>query len=162
METKILKNNTAEDKHETIDRKDFMRQVGIGFGAIVLMNCLQSCGESEIPDPNPGTGTGLDFELNLNQAANAALNSKGGFLVVSDKKVIIARTLSDSFIAVASVCTHEGTTIAYRSASNDFRCPNHGSEFTAAGAVQVGPAAAALTKYKTSFDATSNILRIFS
>ena len=148
-------------KKNTIERKEFMRQVGIGFGAILLTNCLTACSDMEIPDPMPGIGGDkLDFTLNLNQMANNSLNSKGGFVV--SQNVIIARTLlDDNFLAVAAACTHEGIIISYRANSNDFKCPKHGSEFTSAGAVQAGPATAALTKYKTAFDKTANTLRIF-
>ena len=91
--------------------------------------------------------------------ANSKLNTAGGFVV--SQNVIVARTLDNNFLAVASSCTHQGTTISYRANTNDFKCPNHGSEFTATGAVQTGPATAALTKYKTAFDKTANTLRIF-
>jgi cytochrome b6-f complex iron-sulfur subunit len=155
-----VKSPKVQKKSNTIERKEFMKQVGIGFGAILLTNCLTSCGETEIPDPMPGGGGDkIDFTLNLNIAANNSLNTKGGFVV--SNKVIIARTLADTFIAVASSCTHQGTTINYRPATNDFLCPNHGSQFTAVGGVQVGPATAALVKYKTAYDATAKTLRIF-
>jgi cytochrome b6-f complex iron-sulfur subunit len=69
----------------TIDRKEFMRQVGLSFGAIMLMNCLQSCSDGgEIPDPNPNTSTGkVDFTININDATYSALKTKGNFVVVS-------------------------------------------------------------------------------
>lgn len=146
----------------TIDRKDFLKQVGVGFGAIVLMNCLQSCGETEIPDPNPGGNSGkVDFSVDISATANKALQTKGGFLVVSDQKVIIARTLADNWIAVSSVCTHESTTVKYISGSSIFQCPNHGSEFKENGAVSKGPAASALKKYNVTFTANTNTLRVF-
>jgi cytochrome b6-f complex iron-sulfur subunit len=163
METQtpvLKKENTSARKENTIERKEFMRQVGIGFGAILLTNCLTACGDTEIPDPMPGTGGDkLDFTLNLNLSGNTKLNTAGGFVV--SQNVIIAKTLDNNFLAVASGCTHQGTTISYRANSNDFKCPNHGSEFTAVGAVQLGPATAALAKYKTAFDKTANTLRIF-
>ena len=74
----------------------------------------------------------------------------------------MAHTNSDTFIAVSSACTHEGTTIDYRAGSNDFLCSNHQSEFTATGAVQKGPATKALTKYNTSYDATAKTVRVFA
>lgn len=147
----------------TIDRKEFMRQVGIGFGAIMLMNCLQSCSDGgEIPDPNPGTSTKLDFTIDLKTTDYSGLKTKGGFAVVKAQNVIVAHTNVDTWIAVDSKCTHEQTTINYRAASNDFLCPNHGSVFTAVGAVTTGPATSALTRYNTSFDATNNTLRVFA
>ncbi len=161
METKMNNEITAG----TIGRKDFMKQVGLGVGAIMLMNCLQSCADTEIPDPNPGGGTGttgLDFTLKLNDMANQNLNSKGGFVVDKTNKVIVARTQDDTFLAVQSNCTHAGTELQYRSSQRDFYCNNHDSEFSETGAVQVGPATAALKKYNTSYDATANTLRIFA
>ena len=148
----------------TIERKEFMKQVGLSFGAIMLMNCLQACDTGDIPDPTtPNTNTGkLDITLDLNTTTYSSLLNKGGFVVVSSKGVIVAHTSSDTFIAVASACTHEGTTIGYRASSNDFLCPNHQSVFTSTGAVQTGPATKALTKYNTSYDATSKTLRVFA
>jgi cytochrome b6-f complex iron-sulfur subunit len=147
----------------TIDRKDFMKQVGIGFGAIMLMNCLQSCSETEIPDPNPVTSTGLDITIDLNTSTYSSLITKGNFAVITANKIIVARTndTNGTFIAVSSACTHEGRTIAYQSASNNFKCPLHGAEFAATGAVTKGPATVALKKYSTTFNETAKTLRIF-
>lgn len=153
---------TEIEKTNTIDRKDFLKQVGMGFGAIMLMNCLQSCSETEIPDPNPtGNTDKVDFSIDISAAGNTALNTKGGFLVVASKKIIIARTLADTWIAVSSVCTHEGSTIGYRASSNDFLCPNHQSTFSATGAVTKSPAATALKKYIVTYTANSNTVRVF-
>lgn len=155
-----------QEMTNTIDRKEFMRQVGLSFGAIMLMNCLQSCGDGgEIPDPNPTGNTGkLDFTININDAAYTSLKNKGNAVVVKAQNVIIARVndTNGSWIAVDSRCTHEQTTINYRSSSNDFLCPNHGSTFSSTGAATKGPATAALTRYNTSFDATNNTLRVFA
>jgi cytochrome b6-f complex iron-sulfur subunit len=152
----------TENKKNTLDRKDFLKQVGTGFGAIMLMNCIQACSSAEIPDPVGPINTGkIDFTVDINAAANSSLKTKGGFLVIKDKNVIVARTNDDNWIAVSSKCTHELTVIDYRAASNDFKCPNHGAEFKSTGAVQKGPAMSALTKYSTTFTANSGIVRIF-
>jgi cytochrome b6-f complex iron-sulfur subunit len=154
---------TKKIEQNTIDRKEFMRQVGLSFGAIVLMNCIQSCGDGgEIPDPNPITNTKLDFSIDLKTTDYSALKTKGTFTVMKAQNVIIAHTNDDTWIAVDSRCTHEQTTIGYRAASNDFVCPNHGSTFSSTGAVTKSPATAALTRYSTSFDATNNTLRVFA
>jgi cytochrome b6-f complex iron-sulfur subunit len=144
-----------------MDRADFLKQVGTGFGAIMLMNCIQSCGSSEIPDPTPPpTSNKLDFSININDVGSGALKNKGGFYIDKDRSIIIARTLDDNWIAVSSKCTHQQVELTYRGNSNDFRCPLHGSEFTAKGAVQKGPAAASLSVYKTAFTVNTNMLRI--
>jgi cytochrome b6-f complex iron-sulfur subunit len=147
----------------TIDRKEFMKQVGIGFGAILLMNCLQSCsGADEIPDPNPTSTTKLDFTIDLKTGTYSNLKTKGAFAVVSAQSVIVAHTNADTWIAVDAKCTHEQTIINYRATTNDFLCPNHNSEFTSTGGVQKGPATKALTRYNTSYDATNSTLRVFA
>jgi len=162
------KNIIETEKMEinTIDRKEFMRQVGLSFGAIMLMNCLQSCSDGgEIPDPNPNTSTGkVDFTININDATYSALKTKGNFVVVKVQNIIIARVndTNGSWIAVDSRGTHELTTIDYRSSSNDFYCPNHGSTFSSTGAATKGPAQSALARFNTSFDATNNTLRVFA
>ena len=169
LENSTTNRNTIDRNtidRNTIDRKEFIRQVGMSFGAIVLMNCLQSCGDgSEIPDPNAGGSTGkLDFTIDLNTAAYTSLKTKGNSVVVRAQNVIIARVndANATWIAVDSRCTHQQTTVDYRPATNDFLCPNHLSIFTATGAVTRGPATSPLTRYSTSFDATNNTLRIFA
>ncbi|MCA0365132.1 MAG: Rieske (2Fe-2S) protein [Bacteroidetes bacterium] len=149
-------------KTGTIDRKDFLKQVGVGFGAVMLMNCLQGCSETEIPDPNPGGNTGkVDFSIDISAQTYKALQTKGGYVVISDKKIIIARTLNDNWIAVSSECTHEGSTIKYVASSSIFQCPNHGAEFKESGAVSKSPAPSALKKYNVTFTANTNTLRVF-
>lgn len=154
---------TPATDSKTIDRKEFMKQVGISFGAIMLMNCIQSCsGGSEIPDPDPNGGSGkVDFTLDLTNSSYSTLKNKGGFVVVKPQNIIVAHTNADAFIAVSAICTHESATIGYRAATNDFLCPNHQSEFKADGSVQKGPATTALKKYSVSSDLTNNTVRIF-
>ncbi|GAB3509723.1 QcrA and Rieske domain-containing protein [Emticicia fontis] len=147
---------------KTIDRKEFMKQVGISFGAIMLMNCIQSCSGGDAPDPNPGGSTDkVDFTLDLTNATYTTLKNKGGFVVVKPQNIIVAHTNADAFIAVSAICTHESATIGYRAATNDFLCPNHQSEFKADGTVQKGPATTALKKYSVSSDLTNSTVRIF-
>ncbi len=148
---------------KTIDRKEFMKQVGMSFGAIMLMNCLQSCDAGgEIPDPNPGGSSGkVDFTIDLNNSSYSKLKNKGGYVVVKPQNIIVAHTNTDTFLAVSAICTHESATIDYRPATNDFLCPNHQSEFKADGTVQKGPATVALKKYLYSADLTNNTLRIY-
>lgn len=147
---------------ETIERSEFLKQVGIGFGAIMLMQCIQGCAESEIPDPNPTTGgTKLDITIDLNSSTYSSLKNKGGFAVITANKIIVAQTQNGTFLAVSSACTHAGTTVTYRANSNDFFCPNHGSVFKSDGSVQTGPATTALKRYNTSVDLSNNKLRIF-
>ena len=72
----------------------------------------------------------------------------------------MARTLSGGFVAVASACTHQGTTLQYVGSSHQFHCPLHGSNFSESGAVVNGPADQALQQFNTSL--TGQSLHVFS
>lgn len=160
-----MENNSlikSSEGKKTMERSEFLKQVGISVGAIVLMQCVQGCTEGEIPDPNPNINTGkVDITLDLNTSDYSALKTKGGFAYIKANGIIAAQTSAGAFIAVASACTHAGTTVNFRANTTDFYCPNHGSVFSSTGAVTTGPATAALKRFSTSFDATNNKLRIF-
>jgi cytochrome b6-f complex iron-sulfur subunit len=135
----------------TMDRKEFIRLAGGSAGWMLISSCMSGCSGSDV-SPAP---TNVDFTLDV---STGALATNGGSLNKSG--VIVAKTLSGSFIAVSAACTHEGTTIQFQSSNNNFRCPNHGAVFSTSGAVVNGPATKALTQYKTTLTGTS--LRVTS
>jgi cytochrome b6-f complex iron-sulfur subunit len=136
-------------------RKDFFTRVGFGAVAVLVPACIgglvTSCTNQEVP----AASTTVDFTLDISLGA---LATNGGYLVRDG--VIVARTLTGSFIAVSAACTHQGTTVDYSSADNGFICPNHGAQFSSTGLVTRGPATADLTQYNTAL--TGNSLRVFS
>lgn len=142
-----------------MDRKEFLAQLGLSSAAIFAGACLGGCSKDD-----GGTGSGVtppanvDFTINLADSGNAALNTAGGFIYQSG--IIIARTLSDTYLSVSQACTHEGTTVVWQAGNDRFFCPNHGSTFSTTGAVTNGPAGSALKRYNTSLTGTN--LRIFS
>lgn len=158
-----MNEQTITKAPKTMDRKEFMKHVGMSVGGIILLNCLQACTETEIPDPMQGGNTGkVDFTLDLNTAANNALNNGGGAVVNKSLNVIVARSQDKAtFFAVQSNCTHQGTEVVFQGNNNQFFCPNHSSRFQTTGAVINGPATSALKRYNTSFDASANTIRIF-
>ena len=138
-----------------MDRKEFLSLLGVGAAALIANGFLTSCSSKD----NPVTPAGsVDFTLNLTDSAYSALQTNGGYLYYDN--VIVARTKTGAFIAISAICTHAGGTVAYLSSSNTFRCPLHGSNFTAVGAVSNGPATTPLTQYKTSLN--GSILRVYS
>ena len=85
------------------------------------------------------------------------LSANGGFII--KEGVIVARTNTGTFIAVASACTHQGTNIDFNLSINSFVCPNHGSQFDTAGKVKNGPATQELKQFKTELNGA--MLRVF-
>ncbi|MBC8109808.1 MAG: Rieske (2Fe-2S) protein [Verrucomicrobia bacterium] len=159
-----------------MDRKEFLKSLGLSSAALMAVYCLgtvTSCSPAEenptpgTPPPNTGTPTGggtttggkIDFSLDLSAAANAPLQTKGGFLYVDS--IIVARSNSGDFVALSKSCTHAGTTIKFVPGSNNFNCENHGSNFNLDGSVINGPAGTSLKKYSTTFTVATNTLRVF-
>jgi cytochrome b6-f complex iron-sulfur subunit len=145
-------------------RYDFFSTLGITAGMIFMAPVVSSCSKDSASDPDTGGNNNnsnngsIDFTIDLSTSTYAALNSNGGSVVKSG--IIIARTSSGNFVALASACTHAGTTISFESNANRFHCSNHSSNFSLDGSVLNGPATSALKKYNTQLTGTN--LRIFA
>ncbi len=146
-----------------MERKDFLAALGLGAGSLVITSCLGACGKSDTgspsptPTPTPTPGTKVDFTLDV--STNSEINTKGWTIMNS---IIIAKNGS-AYIALSSVCTHQGNPITYNSTANNFPCSftgaGHGSVFDANGAKVQGPATSNLKKYSTTL--SGNSLRVF-
>ena len=144
-------------------RSEFFSALGISAGTVIFAPFLASCSkDSNItadPGPSPSGGGGaVDFTLDLTLPANSSLNNNGGSLIKSG--VIVARTSTGAYVAVASACTHQGVTIDFESGNNRFHCSGHGSNFGVNGSVINGPAVTALKMYNTLLTGTS--LRVYA
>lgn len=161
-------------KTTELSRGQFLKQLGLSSAALMSFYCLgtglTSCSSSS-EDPTPTTTTGgstntgltgttsgsIDFTIDLTNTTYAKLKTEGEFVYVADIIIVNAK---GTFVALSKICTHQGTTINYRSASNDFLCPNHGSQFKTDGTVLKDPATKALTVYKTELLNSNNSLRV--
>lgn len=150
-------------KTEQLNRGEFLRSLGMSSAALMAFYCmgtLTSCSKSS-SDPTPTSGTGTSTgtgTIDLTASGNSALKTEGGYIY--NGSMIVARVKGGSYVALSKACTHQGTNVQYRLSQNDFYCPNHGSEFSTTGAVEVGPAGTALTLYKTALSSDGNTLTI--
>ena len=143
-----------------MERKEFLNALGVSAASLFLATCLGGCsksGDAAGMGNNPPPPSNIDFTLDLNQPDNSNLGTNGGFIYKNG--VIVARTTSGSYIAVAMACTHQGTTVVFDGANNRFFCNNHGSSFSTTGAVNNGPASTNLKQYSTTL--TGRMLRVF-
>ena len=149
-------------------RGQFLKQLGLSGASLMAIYCMgttmSSC-SSKKDDPSPvapstggTTSTKIDFILDFTTADFSKLKTAGEFAIKGS--VIVVNSLG-TYVALSKVCTHEGTTIDYRKDSNDFLCPNHGSEFNIDGTVKKSPAASSLKTYKTEVQDSGNKLRVF-
>lgn len=150
-----------------MNRQQFFTVLGVSAGTVLFAPFLASCSKSSVLPTDSGTGGtpgGVDFTLDLTLPANSALTSSGGSIIQNG--VIVARTSTGAYVAVASVCTHQGYALAFDNTSTQFNCQNpaagHGSIFATNGSVFRGTATTALKVYTTQLTgATSTSLRVF-
>ncbi|MFZ9503137.1 MAG: ubiquinol-cytochrome c reductase iron-sulfur subunit [Cyclobacteriaceae bacterium] len=138
-----------------MDRSEFLKTLGTGTMAVCAVCGMISCSEEEDPVPPP---SGFDITLNIEESANAALKTVGGSIIKDN--LIIARTGTNTFVALSKSCTHAGVTVNYDHPNTRFVCNAHGSVFSTTGSVLEGPANRALTKFKTEFNSPN--LRVFA
>jgi cytochrome b6-f complex iron-sulfur subunit len=126
-------------------RRELIRNIAAGTTALFLVPTLLTSCEDDMPDPgdinNPDNGKLI---IDLNDSNYSNLSSTGGYVVKS--KVIIINT-GDEFVALSSVCTHQGCQVGYDPSSGNLPCPCHGSLYSISGSVLNGPAPDPLKKY---------------
>jgi cytochrome b6-f complex iron-sulfur subunit len=132
-------------------RQDFLNYMGLAAGGALVSTCVQACKTKTV-------NSAVNFTLDLNAPAQAALRTPGGAVVTNG--VIVARTSSGGYIALAAACTHEGGIVNFSASNNQFVCPRHNAQFSTSGAVLKGPARTPLTQYRT--EVRGNSLRVYT
>ena len=161
--------NQIEINQENMTRAAFLKNLGLGSSALMAFYCmgtLSSCSKAGDPTPvtgggttggttvNPATGK-IDFTLNI----ATTLAKVGDFTY--NGNIIVIRTDTKIFVALAKACTHQGTTVEYRADKKDIWCSNHGSVFNTNGTVALGPAGTALKSYNVELKTNDTEVRVF-
>ena len=134
-----------------MNRRELIRNIAAGTATLFIVPTAFTSCEKEDIDPDNGNGDPADetLTIDLNDSDFSNLGSEGGW-VVEDNTIII--NTGDDFIALSSVCTHEGCRVSYNHSETNLPCPCHGSVFSTTGAVLNGPASSALKKYDVTVD----------
>jgi cytochrome b6-f complex iron-sulfur subunit len=161
-------------KQETMKRGQFLKELGLSSSALLAFYCMGttmtacSTGSDDPAPTTPTTSTGLtgnadsskgavSFTLDLTNSNYSTLKTAGNFVIVDS---LIVANAKGTIVALSKACTHQGTTVSYRSAQNDFFCSNHGSEFSTTGAVEIGPATKALTVYQAQLSSDGKTVTV--
>lgn len=136
-----------------MDRKDFFSKALLGgtvlFFAPALLN---SCSKGSSPVPSNPSPTNPQV-IDLSSTTYSSLQTVGGYAYYGN--LIIIRTGQTSYVALSSICTHQGCTVGYSSSAKKLVCPCHGAQYNTSGAVLLGPASRALTNYTVTLNGTS-------
>jgi cytochrome b6-f complex iron-sulfur subunit len=151
----LRKQDIDQLKRIFMERREFVSNLGLTL-ALACTAGLAACskGGSDTPDPTPPGGSTPRLSLNL----TTDLPNVGDFKIAGG--VIIIRTSAGntaaSFSALSSTCTHQGCTVSnFNNSSKLIECNapcGHGSRYSTTGAVNTGPAAAALSAYTVKVD----------
>jgi cytochrome b6-f complex iron-sulfur subunit len=136
--------NTHKKNHEAVDRRDFLKKIWKGLGAlaglevIALVGAYLFTGERKLETYTPKqlieAGSPEKFKL------NSVTPFRGG-------RFYLARLEDGGFIALSLRCTHLGCSITWEEDKNRFVCPCHSSSFEITGDVKTPPAPKALDFY---------------
>ena len=123
-----------------MNRRDLIRSIAAGTATLFIVPSFVTSCEDDPEDPNT-----LIIDLADNKYSSLA--SVGGSIVESS---IIIMNTGDQFLALSSVCTHEGCEVSYNHGNSNLPCPCHGSVFNTTGSVLQGPASSPLRNYEVT------------
>jgi len=157
--------NVKMSKETEIDRRTFCIQACQAASCLALGSLVQACGgsggsgPSNVPQLSSVNGNVSGNTAVVQVASGSPLATVGGAAILfsSGGTFLVSRTGQETFAAVTAMCTHEACTITGFDNTN-YVCPCHGSTFTTAGRVVMGPATAPLRTFATQF--SNNVLTI--
>jgi cytochrome b6-f complex iron-sulfur subunit len=141
-----------------MNRRDLIRNIAAGSVTLfVVPAAITSCAKDD-PDPDVDPNADPDtLSIDLTDDKYSSLLSDGGFYI--EENVIVINN-GDGFIALSSVCTHNGCRVGYNHADGNLPCPCHGSIFSTTGSVLEGPAETALKKYDVTQEGDNLIIAL--
>ncbi|MEO5675025.1 MAG: Rieske (2Fe-2S) protein [Chitinophagales bacterium] len=134
-----------------MDRKEFIRLLGIGTLGVVALNQL-GCSKA---DQQPR----IDFYIDTTDPLYFSLLNTGGYVYVNG--LIIFKGIDLNYYALSQYCTHQGCDVTYQVAFNELICPCHGSQYDINGQVTMGPAIAPLYQYVTEV-VSGTLIHVFT
>jgi cytochrome b6-f complex iron-sulfur subunit len=148
---------------DCLSRREFLTKSTLAIAGAAAV--VAGCGDGQIG--GHATAPILTTPLTVKVSAVPALATVGLLAYVpTDRRIAVKRTGTDTFIALSTTCTHEGTQIDIVNNNSSFECPNHGARYDSNGNVTRQPAASGsavkLPMYATRYDATTDILTITS
>jgi len=132
-----------------MERREFLETLGLGAAFVLTTNCFQACTKS---------GGAVDFTLDLTQTANAALKTKGGYLVTNG--TVVALDTTGKYVAATLTCSHEGRLGIFFNTSNQFQCSVHGALYSESGAGLNQNGSGGLTIYAADLSSDGKSLRV--
>ena len=130
-----------------MNRRDLLKNVAAGTASLFVVPVVLTSCEDDNSDPDGKNPDENVLSIDLTDGKYSNLGTAGGSVIEND--IIIINT-GDGFIALSSVCTHNGCQVGYNHENGNLPCPCHGSVFSSSGSVLEGPADSPLKTYAVS------------
>ena len=166
-----------------MDRRIFLRWVGVGLVASSLPVAIAACGpntatsDTDESDTDAADAGATDADATgTDEMADAAASGytpvgtvseleQSGSLLNEDAAsepvlVIPAPDAADGYAAVNPVCTHAGCNVEWQVDQAQFVCPCHDSQFAPDGSVTQGPASEPLPSYPVTVEGEQILVQI--
>ncbi len=131
-------------------RKDFLSTLGLGAAFVLTASCLNSCDSS--------TALEVDFEVDLQDAANSALLTNGGYIV--QNQIVVAKTMTGNYVSATRTCSHDQRKEVTLK-NDEWFCTAHDARFDLSGDGLNDLGKNGLTTYNVE-EIDTNTLRVFS
>jgi cytochrome b6-f complex iron-sulfur subunit len=146
---------------DCLSRREFLTKSTLAMAGAAAL--VAGCGDGHIGGAGPA-GPGPSGPISFKVSTVPTLATAGQLTTVpGDSRIAVKRTGPSTFVAISTICTHEGTVVGL-TATNSFECPNHGARYDAEGNVTRQPNAAGsattLPRYVTTYDSVTDILTI--
>lgn len=150
-----------------MNRREFMNWMGVGALATSLPVAIAACQSDTATTDDAATAdaTTDDAPREDGFAPVGTVSELDETGSVSDKnfqgaQIIVIRDPADAsaLIAVDSLCTHQGCTVAWE--EGIFACPCHGSSFNPDGSIASGPAAEPLPTYEAKIEGDQVLAKV--
>ena len=145
---------------DCLSRREFLTKSTLAVAGAAAV--VAGCGDGQI-GAGGATAPILLTPLTFKVSTVPALATVGQLAFApTDRRIAVKRTGPDTFLALSTTCTHEGTRIDIVNNNTSFECPNHGARYDSNGNVtraaagrRVGDEAADLLRRATTPRRTS-------
>jgi len=147
---------------DCLNRRAFLAKGAAAAAAAIAVGCGNGVFGPPLPAHGAGSLPSGSLVITVSQFPDLATTDK---LVQVDLERAVKRTGPDAFLALSTICTHQGCD-AEVTTSNIIQCPCHGSRFDDNGNVINGPNGASpnsispLAHLSTSYDPQTDKLTI--
>jgi Rieske Fe-S protein len=149
---------------DCLSRREFLTKSTLAVAGVAgAAAIVAGCGDGQIGPTAAIAPTGT---LTVKVSTLPALATVGQLAILAnDDRVAVKRTGPGTFVAISTICTHQGCTIGL--SNNAFQCPCHGARYDADGNVtrqpqQASGSATSLARYQTNYDQATDTLTILA